>query len=59
MISLLASEKQPITLAKLLETGKIPSSELPNALQSLCRRSIIEKQHNLYTLAPVIQQYLR
>ena len=59
VISLLAAENQPITLARLLETGKIPSSELPNALQSLCRRDLIEKQQNLYTLVPVLQQYLR
>lgn len=58
VISLLVAENQPITLVQLLETGKIPSSELPNALLSLSRGSIIEKQQNLYTLTLALQQYL-
>ena len=49
VMSLLARENQPVNLAKLLEKGQISSSDLLNALQSLSRRCLIEKQENLYT----------
>ena len=59
VMSLLARENQPVNLAKLLEKGQISSSDLLNALQSLSRRCLIEKQENLYTLSPVLKQYIK
>ncbi|MEG4242756.1 NB-ARC domain-containing protein [Microcoleus sp. MON2_D6] len=58
VISLLAKESQPIDRAKLLENEIIPASDLPNALQSLSRRCLIEQQANFYTISPVLRQYL-
>ena len=59
VMSLLATENQPVNLAKLLEKGQISSSDLLNALQSLSRRCFIEKQESLYTLPPVLRQYIK
>ncbi|MEG4965466.1 NB-ARC domain-containing protein [Microcoleus sp. B6-A1] len=57
VISLLAKGSQPINRAKLLENDRIPASDLPNALQSLSRRCLIEQQANFYTISPVLRQY--
>ena len=59
VISLLAKENRPVNLAKLLENSIITSSDLLNALQSLSRRCFIEKPENLYTLSPIIRQYIK
>jgi len=59
VMSLLARENQPVNLANLLEKGQISSSDLLNALQSLSRRCLIEKQESLYTLPPVLRQYIK
>ncbi|MEG4425112.1 MULTISPECIES: NB-ARC domain-containing protein [unclassified Microcoleus] len=59
VMSLLARENQPVNLAKLLQKGQISSSDLLNALQSLSRRCLIEKQQSLYTLPPVLRQYIK
>ncbi|MEZ2237011.1 NB-ARC domain-containing protein [Microcoleus sp.] len=59
VMSLLATENQPVNLAKLLEKGQISSSDLLNALQSLSRRCSIEKEGSLYTLSPVLKQYIK
>ena len=59
VLSLLAKESSPINLAKLLEKGTIPSSDLLNALQSLSRRCLIEQQANCYILPPVLKQYIK
>ncbi|MEG3905912.1 ATP-binding protein [Microcoleus sp. B4-C5] len=59
VMSLLARENQPVNLAKLLQKGQISSSDLLNALQSLSRRCLIEKQESLYTLPPVLRQYIK
>ncbi len=59
VMSLLATENQPVNLAKLLEKGQISSSDLLNALQSLSRRCLIEKEGSLYTLQPVLKQYIK
>ncbi|MCC3452503.1 NB-ARC domain-containing protein [Microcoleus sp. PH2017_08_TRC_O_A] len=59
VLSLLAKENQPVNLAKLLQNGQISSSDLLNALQSLSRRCLIEKQGSLYTLSPVLKQYIK
>ncbi|OCR00738.1 ATPase [Oscillatoriales cyanobacterium USR001] len=57
VISLLAKESEPINLAKLLENSRITSSDLPNVLQSLSRRCLIEQQESFYSLPPVLRQY--
>ncbi|MBE9185645.1 NACHT domain-containing protein [Microcoleus sp. LEGE 07076] len=59
VMSVLARENQPVNLAKLLEKGQISSSDLLNALQSLSRRCWIEKEATLYTLPPVLRQYIK
>ncbi|MFM9266528.1 NB-ARC domain-containing protein [Tychonema sp. BBK16] len=59
VLSLLATENQPVSFAKLLQNGQISSSDLLNALQSLSRRCWIEKQGSLYTLLPVLKQYIK
>ena len=59
VMSLLATENQPVNFAKLLQNGQISSSDLLNALQSLSRRCLIEKQESLYTLSPVLKQYIK
>ena len=56
-LSLLATKNQPISLAKLLETTETSPSALLNILQSLCRRSLIEKQENLYSLPSILKEY--
>ena len=55
---LLARENEPVNLAKLLENSIVTSSDLLNALQSLSRRCLIKKSENLYTLLPVLRQYI-
>ncbi len=59
VLYLLAKESNPVNLAKLLEQGQLSSSDLLNALQSLSRRCSIEKQDNIYTLPPVLKQYIK
>ncbi|MEG3908307.1 NB-ARC domain-containing protein [Microcoleus sp. w2-18bC1] len=59
VMSLLATENQPVNVAKLLQNGQISSSDLLNALQSLSRRCLIEKEASLYTLSPVLKQYIK
>ncbi|PSB44763.1 ATPase [filamentous cyanobacterium Phorm 6] len=59
VMSLFATENQPLNFAKLLQNRQIPPSDLLNALQSLSRRCLIEKQENLYTLSPVLKQYIK
>ncbi|MCC3504374.1 MULTISPECIES: NB-ARC domain-containing protein [unclassified Microcoleus] len=59
VMSLLATENQPVNLVKLLEKGQISSSDLLNALQSLSRRCLIEKEGSLYTLSLVLKQYIK
>jgi hypothetical protein len=49
--------------AKLLEDIQISPSDLFSAIQSLERRSLIEKQTQnnemVFTLAPVVRQYVK
>ncbi|MDQ2099885.1 MAG: NB-ARC domain-containing protein [Tychonema bourrellyi B0820] len=59
VLSLLATENHPVNFAKLLQNRQISSSDLLNALQSLSRRCLIEKQESLYTLSPVLKQYIK
>jgi hypothetical protein len=58
VLSLLAEESKPVNLATLIEHGTMPGLDLLNALQSLLRRCLIEKPDNLYTLSPVVRQYI-
>ncbi|MFB2969578.1 NB-ARC domain-containing protein [Aerosakkonema sp. BLCC-F183] len=59
VIYLLAKESEAVNLAKLLENGSIPPSDLLNSLQSLSRRCLIEQQGSFYTLPPVLRQYIK
>ncbi|MEY3866563.1 MAG: hypothetical protein RLZZ338_454 [Cyanobacteriota bacterium] len=59
VISLFARENQPINLAKLLEKSTISGADLPNVLQSLLRRCLIEKQESFYTLSLVLREYIK
>ena len=58
VISLLAKESEPVNLAKLLENGTMPASDLLNALQSLSRRCLIQ-QGSFYALPLVVKQYIK
>ncbi|MDB9518192.1 NB-ARC domain-containing protein [Roseofilum reptotaenium CS-1145] len=58
VIFLLAREGKPVNLARLLEHQPISSSDLLNALQSLTRRYLIEKEEKFYALQPVLQHYV-
>ncbi|NEO52266.1 MAG: hypothetical protein F6K54_03715 [Okeania sp. SIO3B5] len=57
ILELLVMKNKPISLAQLLETTEISPSDLLNTLQSLCRRSLIEKQENLYSVPSVLREY--
>jgi NB-ARC domain len=59
VLSLLAKESEPVNLAKLIENGTMPSSDLLNALQSLSRRCLIEQQGSFYDLPSVLRQYIK
>ena len=59
LLSLLAREDEAIALAKLLATAQMPSADLLDALQSLCRRCWVEKVDNVYILSPVLRQYIK
>jgi|JI9StandDraft_1071089.scaffolds.fasta_scaffold00289_14 NB-ARC domain len=59
VISIFARENQPINLAKLLEKSTISGADLPNVLQSLLRRCLIEKQESFYTLSLVLREYIK
>ena len=59
VMSLLAKESEPVTLAKLIEKGTIPASDLLNALQSLSRRCLIQQQGSFYDLPQVVKQYIK
>jgi hypothetical protein len=59
VISLLAKQSEPINLAKLLENGTMPASDLLNVLQSLSRRCLIEQQGSFYALPQVVKQYIK
>ncbi len=59
VLSLFCRESEPVNLAKLLEYGTVRSPDLLNALQSLSRRCLIEKTGNLYSLPPVLREYIK
>lgn len=63
VMSCIGSQVEPVATAKLLEDIQISPSELFSAIQSLERRSWIEKQapdnQTVFTLAPVVKQYVK
>ena len=63
VMSWLASENVPVSLAKISDSLQISHSELVKAIQSLGRRDLIEKiregEHLLLTLQPVIREYVK
>ena len=56
IVSILATKNEAIAFPKLWETVQIELGDLVNILNSLCRRSFIEKQENLYIMPPVLRQ---
>lgn len=58
VITILARETTPVNLAKLLDNSQISSSDLLNAVQSLTRRCLIEKEEKFYTLQPILRHYV-
>ncbi|MDF0552063.1 NB-ARC domain-containing protein [Kamptonema sp. UHCC 0994] len=63
VMSWLASENLPVSLAQIPERIQLSHSELLKAIQSLGRRDLIEKiregERNLFTLQPVIKEYVK
>jgi hypothetical protein len=63
VISRLANQGEPVTVSQLLEDTQLSPSEVFSAVQSLSRRSLIEKQEQgnetLFTLSPAIEQYVK
>jgi hypothetical protein len=57
ILSILARETQPLKLAKLIDKQPNLNLELVNILQSLQRRSLVEKIENSFWLSPLIKQY--
>jgi predicted ATPase len=58
VMTLLSKENQPVNLVTLLENNLILASDLPNVLQSLSRRYLIEQQGNYYHVSPILKEYL-
>lgn len=59
---IIASETDAIPISKLLERMQLSPFDLFNAVQSLGRRSLIEKsidKVNVFSLQPVIKQYVK
>ncbi|AFZ18285.1 NB-ARC domain-containing protein [Allocoleopsis franciscana] len=63
VMSCIGSQVEPIAPAKLLEDIQLSPPELFSAIQSLERRSLIERQtqndETVFTLAPVVRQYVK
>jgi hypothetical protein len=58
LLSLLAKEDEAIALVKLLEIAPMPSADLLNSLQSLCRRCWVQKNDHVYIMSPLLRQYI-
>ncbi|MFS0518386.1 NB-ARC domain-containing protein [Nostoc sp. UIC 10607] len=56
----LAINREPISLSKIREdiVSQIPPQKLLESLESLVRRSLIEKSAGLFTLQPVVMEYV-
>ena len=54
---------EPVSISQLLKDMQLPPSELINAIQSLGRRSLIERQEQdkvtLFNLSPTFRQYVK
>lgn len=63
VMSVLAKETEFVSISKLLEHIELAPAELFNAMQSLGRRSLIEKvkqgNQNLFNLQPVVREYVK
>jgi len=62
VLSRLANEDEPVAISKLLENIQFSNSDFLNAIQSLRRRSLIEKQEGngmIFTVEPVLKQYFK
>lgn|GEM_PF-1020214 len=62
VLSRLANEDEPVAISKLLENIQFSNSDFLNAIQSLRRRSLIEKQEGngmIFTVKPVLKQYFK
>ncbi|HBL14117.1 MAG TPA: ATPase [Cyanobacteria bacterium UBA11162] len=59
----IANETEPLTTSKLVEEIKVSPSELFSAMQSLGRRSLIEKEQqneqSIFAIAPVVKEYVK
>lgn len=61
VVSVIASESAPVSISKLLEHIQLSPRELFNAMQSLGRRSLIEKKEvseTLFTIQPLVRQFV-
>ncbi len=58
LLSLLAKEHEAIALVKLLEVAPMPSADLLNTLQSLCRRCWVQKTDHVYIMSPLLRHYI-
>ncbi|MGB3207917.1 MAG: NB-ARC domain-containing protein [Crinalium sp.] len=63
VISALAVETNPVSISKLIQSINLPPLDVFNAVQSLERRSLIEKQQQsseaVFTLQPVVREYIK
>jgi hypothetical protein len=56
----IAIHREPISLARICESmiGLTPEQSVPKQLNSLIRRSIVEKTDGLFCLQPVVMEYV-
>jgi WD40 repeat protein/transcriptional regulator with XRE-family HTH domain len=56
----LSINREPISLSELRSdfVAPVPQSQLLEALESLVRRSLVEKNSSLFTLQPVVMEYV-
>ncbi|MFB2974598.1 NB-ARC domain-containing protein [Aerosakkonema sp. BLCC-F183] len=58
-----ANEMKPVSISRLLEDIQLSPSELFNAIQSLGRRSLVEKQEQnnetLFAVQPIVKEYVK
>ncbi|MCL1463067.1 NB-ARC domain-containing protein [Argonema galeatum] len=63
VISRIGNESVPVSIYQLLENMQLSPSELFNGIQSLGRRSLIEKKEQsnetLFAVQPVVRQYVK
>lgn len=63
LIIQIGNAAEPVSISQLLKDMQLPPSELINAIQSLGRRSLIEKQEQeyitLFNLSPTFKQYVK